>query len=302
MSSRLTLLLPPWAVLERQGDAALLGTLRARGDAAGGGAPGLRAQQLRVFDVAPKPPAWAAITRQTDCGDTVGHQWLRADPAHVQVEAGGLRLLAHGEALALDTAEAEDLSASLRPSFHDLGMLFSAPNPQRWYVQLARGRPMPRFIDPENALGASGSPLPAGENTGREWSRLLNEAQMVLHDHRVNRDRTRRGLQPVNSLWLWGAGELPLKVASEGAVVATDMELHALARLARVPVLATLAAALSGEHDSVVLDARRAPRSEILREAIAAHAAGQFETLRLDCEDGTLVEYKRWHRLRFWRR
>lgn len=303
MTSRLTLLLPPWAVLEGQGDAALLGALRARGDAIAGALPGLRAQQLRAFDVVPKPPAWAAITREFDCGDASGHQWLRADPAYVQVEAGGLRLLAFGDGLALEAAEANALAASLRPSFHDMGMMFSVPNPQRWYVQLARGRPMPRFIDPEDALGASGTPLPAGDAAGREWSRLLNETQMVLHDHAVNRDRARRGLEPVNSLWLWGAGEMPLKVASDAnAFVGTDSEFHAMARLARVAVLASLAAAIAAKHASVVLDARRAPRTEVLREAIAGHATGQFEILRLDSEDGRVIEYKRRHRFRFWRR
>ncbi|MEO6065433.1 MAG: phosphoglycerate mutase [Lysobacterales bacterium] len=303
MPSRLILLLPPWEVLERQGDADLLGTARARGDALASGLAGLRAQQLRVFDVVPKPPAWAAITRRTDCGDASEYQWLRADPAHVQVEAGGLRLLAFGEALALETADSEALATSLRPSFHDLGMVFSAPNPWRWYVQLARGRPMPRFLDPEDALGASGTPLPAGETAGREWSRLLNETQMVLHDHPVNRDRARGGLLTVNSLWLWGAGELPLKVASgANAYVGSDAELRALAQVARVAALPSLGAAIVAKHASVVLDARRGPRSEVLREAIAEHAAGRFEILRLDSEDGRLVEYKRWHRFRFWRR
>ncbi len=303
MKSRLTLLLPPWTVLERQGDAALLMAKRVRGDAIEGGVPGLRAQQLRVFDVVPKPAAWAAITREFDCRDTVGHQWLRADPAHVQVEAGGLRLLAWGESLALTDAEADALALSLRPSFHDVGMLFSAPNPYRWYVQLGRGRPLPRFVDPEDALGATGSPLPAGDTVGREWSRLLNETQMVLHEHAVNRDRIRRGLHPVNSLWLWGGGELPLKVAStHAALVSTDAELLAAQRLARTAVSETLADAVGAKPASVVLDARRAPRSGALREAIAAHAAGQFESLWLDSEDGSIVEYKPWHRFRFWRR
>ncbi len=301
-SDQLTLLLPPWAVLERQGDAALLAAMRVRGDVVGGAVPGLRAQQLRVFDVVPKPAAWAAITREFDCADTAGYQWLRADPAYVQVEAGGLRLMALGDDLALEPSEAEELSAAVRPCFHDLGMVFDAPNPARWYVQIARGRPTPRFVDPEDALGSSGTPLPASETAGREWPRLLNETQMVLHLHPVNRERARRGQQPVNSLWLWGAGELPIKVASEArALITTNAEFAALARLGRVRVFAALAEATGCRPEGVVMDARHAPRENLLNEAIERLASGAFGSLRLDCEDGTLVVYKRWHRFRFWR-
>lgn len=288
----------------RQGDAPLLAAMRARGDSMAGGVSGRRAQQQRIFDIVPKPPAWAAMTRQFDCGDAAGSQWLRADPAQLQVEPGSLRLLAWGEQLAIDTAESRALAAALRPSFHDLGMLFSAPHPHRWYVELARGRPMPKFIDPEEALGAEGSPVPAavGMTEGREWRRLLNETQVVLHDHPVNRERARRGVPQVNSLWLWGAGELPLKVASStSALVGADAEYQALAQLAKLPSMASLGHAIDSKVPSVVVDARHAPRSSQLDAVLAAFVAGTFDSLCLDSEDGAVVEYRRWHRLRFWR-
>jgi len=301
---RLTLLLPPWEVLERQGDAAALATLRARGDRHAQDAPGRRAQQLRVFDIVPKPPAWAAITRQVDCGDSAGSLWLRADPAHLRVEAGGLRLLSWGESLVLEAAQAKALAAAVLPVFHALGMTFSAPVPHRWYVQLARGRPIPQFVDPEVALGALGSPLPEGTSGVAEWSRLLNETQMILHDHAVNRRRAQQGLLPVNSLWLWGAGESPLKLQSReaDAMISGDDEYGALARLAKVAIVPALGQALASASSAVVVDALRAPRSDALREAMSIHEGRNFETLRLDCADGTVIDYKRWHRLRFWRR
>src|SRR5207302_7502250 len=40
-------------------------------------------------------------------------------------------------------------------------------------------------------------------------SKLLNEAQMVLHADPVNEARETRGELPVNSVWLWGAGRMP---------------------------------------------------------------------------------------------
>ena len=42
------------------------------------------------------------------------------------------------------------------------------------------------------------------EDSLREWRRLLNEIQMVWHDHPVNIARAERGDVPINSLWLYG--------------------------------------------------------------------------------------------------
>ena len=39
--------------------------------------------------------------------------------------------------------------------------------------------------------------------------RLLSEVQMALHEHSVNTAREVHGLQPINSIWLWGGGRAP---------------------------------------------------------------------------------------------
>ena len=38
---------------------------------------------------------------------------------------------------------------------------------------------------------------------------LMNEIQTVLHAHPANRQREDEGRLPINSLWLWGPGQLP---------------------------------------------------------------------------------------------
>lgn len=45
------------------------------------------------------------------------------------------------------------------------------------------------------------------EDSLREWRRLLNEIQMVWHDHPVNIARAERGEVPINSLWLFGGAQ-----------------------------------------------------------------------------------------------
>lgn len=45
------------------------------------------------------------------------------------------------------------------------------------------------------------------EDSLREWRRLLNEIQMVWHEHPVNLARAERGELPINSLWLFGGAQ-----------------------------------------------------------------------------------------------
>ena len=59
------------------------------------------------------------------------------------------------------------------------------------------------------------------EDSLREWRRLLNEIQMVWHDHPVNLARAERGDVPINSLWLYGGAHgwsstQPLSATYEG--------------------------------------------------------------------------------------
>ena len=54
-------------------------------------------QLTRIFDIAPLGLPAAALSRHFDAGDAGSHVWLRADPAFVQPEMNGVRLMAVGE-------------------------------------------------------------------------------------------------------------------------------------------------------------------------------------------------------------
>ena len=53
--------------------------------------------------------------------------------------------------------------------------------------------------------------LPSGDNAAAHRN-LLSEIEMALHEHETNQQRVAYGLQPVNSLWLWGGGMAPEKI------------------------------------------------------------------------------------------
>ncbi len=58
-----------------------------------------------------------------------------------------------------------------------------------------------------SVLGKSANPYIEQSRPILPWYKLLNEIQMFMHQHEVNRDRTSRGLPAINSFWFWGAGE-----------------------------------------------------------------------------------------------
>lgn len=266
---------------------------------------GERAQLMRHFDLLPRAWPVAALTRAFDADDARLSSWLRADPAYVRADLGGARLLASGDALQLDAAEAEALVAGLRPAFGDAGMPIDAPHPARWYLRLPREAKLSPMASPADALGEDlFDHLPEGPE-GRRWRALLSEAQVLLHQHPVNAARVAAGKPPVNSLWFWGGGVLPDHVSTPHATVHSDeVTVRALAKAAQVSGV-DLPARFEGQGGLFDLRPLRdlAQVGEAwLEPAFAALHAGALASVVLDCEDGAmwhLVASQRW---RFWRR
>ncbi|WP_407067516.1 phosphoglycerate mutase [Marilutibacter maris] len=269
-----------------------------------------RPQRERVFDVLPRGWPVAAVTRQADAGDAAGATWLRADPAHVQPDINGARLLAHGQGLALDADDVAAFLPALRPLFGDFGSPIDAPTPSRWYLRLAPGTPVPTFSTPEDALGDElfeHLPGAAGDRESRRWRTLLSEAQIVLHNHPRNARRVAAGLPAVNSLWLWGGGALPDHVRSAAAAIHSDDDsLTAFATLAGVPAhpLPTLAPVAAGAGLFDLREARDLARlqQDWLLPLLAQLTDGRVSELWLDCADGQCFKLRRGQRWRFWRR
>jgi len=138
-------------------------------------------------------------------GTEPGEQcWMRADPVHLKVHGDRL-FLADASTLALTAQEAREFVAALNSHFAGDGMTFIAPTPHRWYVRLAN-EPRLRTIPTAEVAGRNIEPfLPAGDD-GADWRRIINEAQMLLHEHSCNGARETEGRLPVNSVWFWGAG------------------------------------------------------------------------------------------------
>ncbi|MBJ7574113.1 phosphoglycerate mutase [Luteimonas sp. MC1828] len=304
----MTLLLPAAARLGRQrlskGTAVMLG----RGDQLAAGEPGRRAQLLRHFPLVGQGWPIAALSRKADVGDAEGAAWLRADPAWLRPDINGVRLMAHGEALALTPADCDALLPALRPLFGDAGFTLDAPHPSRWYLRLPREAKIPAFSDPGDALGEDVFEHLDTSPEGRRWRTLANEVQVTLHNHPWNAGRAARGHSPVNALWFWGGGTLPPVVEGGGVVGGThgfsdDDTARALAAASgRGTALPPRFTPDAGVYDIEGTRDLQWIERDWLQPALDALRAGAIDALELDDGDGWRLRLRRRHALRVWRR
>ncbi len=167
----------------------------------------LEAWLLDAFSVA-RQSDWPAAPYSlvADGGDPDGAWWLRADPVNLRADRDSVLL---SDAALFDIApdEATSLAASLNAHFATVGVTFYPLRPDRWYARVDRD---PEMSAPPLADVRGRSMLdvmPEGPAGGR-WRAVLNEIQMLLHDHPVNLAREAQGAPSINGLWLWGAGRI----------------------------------------------------------------------------------------------
>ncbi|HEY4143629.1 phosphoglycerate mutase [Pinirhizobacter sp.] len=276
----------------------------ARGNRLPDAAPGFIPALSAYFSVEGSLPV-AALIRQLVAGDAHGHQWLCADPAWVQAEVNGARLLACGDELGLVTAEANALRTDLVDAFAAHGFSFEMGDASHWQLRLPAFVELPRFVGPDDARGADlFDHLPPGAD-GRRWRAVLGEVQIVLHNHEVNQRRRERGAVPVNSVWFWGAGALPENMESGlSNIYADDLLLWALGASADVHVDGLGAwPGQAGAFELVDLSGQD-------EQAIASHwwpkleedvLAGRTRRLLVHFAGGERWSLSRGQRLRFWR-
>ena len=155
-------------------------------------------------------PLAAAALRMDHAGDA---QWLCLDPVHLRFEERTM-IVDNPQSLALNAGEAEQFATSLAPTFAELGE-FSIVSPLCWNLRLTS--PSPYFPPLSDAILRRAEPLSLDAGFA-PWRRALNEAQMVLHTHPINKAREAARKPVVNSLWPWGGGRL---VTSNGQCTQT---------------------------------------------------------------------------------
>lgn len=183
-------------------------------------------------------------------------------------------------ALDLRPDEADALRSAFAPYAAEDGITLSGGDPLRWHAE------GPLF---ENWTGASLDRVAhrradvwwrdAGANpAARTLLRLLNEAQMLFHDHPVNAARAARGVPVVNGLWVSGAGVWNGQGASPEQTRAQ-------------PIDALRDAALKGDADGWRTAWEQIDTDVLTPWLAAADATGQPRWLTLCGEQG----WQSWH-------
>jgi len=278
-----------------------LRTLLRKADPLESGARGYMEGLAARFDL-PSPLPAGALTRELIAGDAGADAWLCADPAWVQPDLNGARLLACGQ-MQLSMDDAQALAEPLKPLFDEAGMVLMVSAPDHWHVRLPAQTATPEFAAPEQALGEDlYYHLPRGAE-GRSWRILLNEVQVILHQHPLNAERRQHGLPPVNHLWLWGGGVLPGAVRTPLVqVIGDDLLLAALARQARVPCVARTTAAVMAASPGAFVDLQDLSIDDIATYWIdSVLALAKQQAIQLSFASGERWLHRPWHRFRFWR-
>ncbi len=307
--ARATFLLPAAERFGGQRLSAAAAVALGRADRAAATEVGRREQLRRHFSLPAGTWPIAALSRQADAGDAGTDAWLRADPVYMRPDINGVRLMAHGATMAMAQADSDALLPALKPLFGDAGFALDAPEPSRWYLRLSRETKIPVFADPGDALGDDVFEHADLGPEGRRWRALQSETQVLLHNHPWNAARVAQGKPPVNSLWFWGGGSLPVAQSQQAAphtiAFASDPTVHALAAstsaaLALPPAYPSASTDalfdLVATRDLAVLDGRW------LQPALDALRRGDIDRLQLDCEDGRIFDFRRNQRWRFWRK
>jgi len=127
--------------------------------------------------------------------------WI-ADLCSVNIGRDGAKL-AIPESLQLDIQDADILFDAVKPLWSDSQISALPIGLGRWRVWLPQSAQL-TSITPAAASLASVADWWPQDASMQSWRKLLNEIQMVWHQHPVNVHREARGLEPINSLWLYG--------------------------------------------------------------------------------------------------
>lgn len=278
------------------------GKLQSRGDRFDGLPKGRAAQLVRTFKVAAGQLSFAALTRDWDRDDAASSAWLRADPVLVGADGSAVRMLA-GDLPDLSKQDAESYLSALRPVFGDAGFPIDAGSPQRWYLRMPAGSPPPPdFPVPADVVGSDMFDHVPKEPAAARWRQLLNEAQVILHNHPLNESRAARGLSPVNSLWFFGYGQLPDRVGRRWITVESDdVVVQSLAKRSQLPGFGAETPATDRLLDRFDVRSLETIHEVVVPEALSCLEGGECERLVFDFADGYQIAWREAFRFRFWR-
>lgn len=227
----------------------------------------------------------APVTRLIDSEEHPDGVWMRADPVHLSADRDRVLLL-ESSTFALTQHDALAVATEVQQVLDADAWRLEVPFRDRWYIKLAN----PPDITTTELTEVAGKDIDPNLPKGlaaTTWHRLMNEIQMQLHDCDINRERQARGELPVNSLWFWGAGELPdIPPRLWSTIYSDDCFLRGLAVLSMTPYYDS-----AGEFREVLDE--MPDRAEVLVHLDHCRRASRYADLRL-WQEGLLDLEAQW--------
>lgn len=200
-----------------------------------------------------------SIRRYGISGSVEEGSFLCADPVHLRADLHRVLLLDSTQ-FEIKKQEAQALTELFNGHFGSEGLCLEADDTHHWHLRLDRPHSLITPSLREVRGGDICGRLPSGKS-GAYWRRLLNELQMLYHGADMNRRRNEEGKLAINSLWLYGAGTVPvLEKHTWTAAWASDALVTGMSRLADVELhavpqnLEELLSSCSGGAHLICLD------------------------------------------------
>lgn len=261
---------------------------------------------LTRLTAGPCVSALAAVACEPDAA------WAMAQPVHLATAIDHLRLDAPSLP-DLEAADAESLRTTLDAHLRSEGHALLPAVAGLWLLRCARRLDCTSH-DPAAVVGRNlRDCLPEGPD-GRDVRRLMNECQMLLHEHPVNVRRAAQGRRAANAVWLWGFGAsgrpsptaLP-RLVTDDPWLAGLWHLHG-----ESSVSAVWPSPAGGPVAPGPLLAVGRPAAAGLAEALAVADAQLLQVVRDHVRTGPrgnamlytgerVIELDAWSRWRFWR-
>ncbi|MBL78591.1 MAG: phosphoglycerate mutase [Nitrosomonadaceae bacterium] len=166
--------------------------------------------------------------------------WLRADPVHLRVEHDQV-LLADSRTFHISLEEASQFVEVINKYFSQDNLTSQNGDNKkelisifplcadRWYLCLQKPPLIHTHLLSDVIVKNINDYFPYGPEE-MFWRGLLNEVQMLLHEHPLNQIREERGDLALNGIWFWGGGISPEPVISPYEYVwSNDVFLSSLA-------------------------------------------------------------------------
>lgn len=163
-------------------------------------------------------------------------------------------------------------------------------------VMLIKSPPISERLSPPNELIGEGIRqfMPEGNST-RDLVFVMNQAQVILHNHAYNRKRTAEKKDPVNSIWFWGNGKLQSlpsfheRYDKNASVITASLMVKGISKLTNIDVVDVDGATGFSDTDYA------AKVSAVLKEleskdVVFLHiSAGEEVSLKGDIDDKVLM-------------